>query len=775
LWVYNNDGTSGIWGNRVKVITPIVPEVEEPVLPPEVVIPYYDSQLVRQSLKNLLLKPNQQTTLWVEFKNTGTLPWSPYGDNPIYFGTSNPFGRESDIFLDGDWLSVTRVTKIAEVVNPGETVRLQFLITGPSKEGKYSEYFQLLTEDNMLFGDEVVWNILVKTTSGVTPIAPVIDGGTGDTGTPAPVDDVINRPTTDERVPVLQLLDNVKGVAILIAILTLLIIGLIWLFLTQMALRKFTWLKEELVTVLAILIVGTGVFWASADTGITNVGLTVIPSGGAITVTAPDGGESWTVGTSQNITWTTLGPITDVKIELQREVAGSWEEIVASTTNDGTYPWTATIPTTTTATVRISKVGDGTVNDTSDATFSIVAADSGGGGGGAVISYPAINDVSPAIVINNSNVVLDIYGFNFLPTVSFKLNTTMLEDVEWLSATHAKATVPSGFAPGLWNLWVYNNDGTSGIWGSQVEVIHTVAPDIEEPTDEIKIVDIMPKEVYIPLGTYLEARIEAPVEIAPSIIVQSREVPDLSKIELLPDLIDIITIQNVKKLFVLRAEIKPKVLLPGEYDLVVKVDPEKVIKVPKAMKAHGGDLAAEWVRQSDYPTVAPGEEFEMWVEYKNTGTIPWLKDVPAKIRLGTSGPRDRDSLFQDGSWLSNNRLSALNKDILPGSIGRFTFKMKAPSRAGTYREYVEPVAEFSEWVGPDWGVYWDITVSGGSGWSNWIKNLFKPAPKKIVPAPAVIVPKPKVDEDVFVDPFEQFFGSFTSLLGDIGGWFNGWF
>ena len=29
--------------------------------------------------------------------------------------------------------------------------------------------------------------------------------------------------------------------------------------------------------------------------------------------------------------------------------------------------------------------------------------------------------------------------------------------------------------------------------------------------------------------------------------------------------------------------------------------------------------------------------------------------------------------------------------------------------------------------------------------------------------------------DVFVDPFEIFFGSFRSLFGDIGSWFDGWF
>jgi hypothetical protein len=58
----------------------------------------------------------------------------------------------------------------------------------------------------------------------------------------------------------------------------------------------------------------------------------------SLTVTTPDSLTAWEMGTSQDITWTSIGSIADVKIELYKD--GVFEmEIIASTTNDGTYNW----------------------------------------------------------------------------------------------------------------------------------------------------------------------------------------------------------------------------------------------------------------------------------------------------------------------------------------------------------------------------------------------------------------------------------------------------
>jgi len=63
----------------------------------------------------------------------------------------------------------------------------------------------------------------------------------------------------------------------------------------------------------------------------------------SITVTEPTSVTIWTKGTSANITWTSTGTISDVKIELYRG-GGFIETIVSSTTDDGTYTWTQVNP-----------------------------------------------------------------------------------------------------------------------------------------------------------------------------------------------------------------------------------------------------------------------------------------------------------------------------------------------------------------------------------------------------------------------------------------------
>jgi subtilisin family serine protease len=93
---------------------------------------------------------------------------------------------------------------------------------------------------------------------------------------------------------------------------------------------------------------------------------------GSITVTAPDGGESWRIGSNKPITWTSIGISGNVKIDISRDFAGtSWTTIFSSTANDGKQMWKVKSPTTTTARIRICSVTTPTVCDTSNANFTI--------------------------------------------------------------------------------------------------------------------------------------------------------------------------------------------------------------------------------------------------------------------------------------------------------------------------------------------------------------------------------------------------------------------
>jgi len=58
----------------------------------------------------------------------------------------------------------------------------------------------------------------------------------------------------------------------------------------------------------------------------------------SLTVVTPDSTSVWEMGTSQDITWTSTGTISDVKIELYKD--GDLERvIIASTTNGGSFDW----------------------------------------------------------------------------------------------------------------------------------------------------------------------------------------------------------------------------------------------------------------------------------------------------------------------------------------------------------------------------------------------------------------------------------------------------
>ncbi|NOY58113.1 MAG: hypothetical protein GXO75_04135, partial [Calditrichaeota bacterium] len=60
----------------------------------------------------------------------------------------------------------------------------------------------------------------------------------------------------------------------------------------------------------------------------------------SITVSAPNGGEDWEVGSVQNITWSSNKTSGTVHIEYSTDSGTNWADVVSSTTDDGVYEWT---------------------------------------------------------------------------------------------------------------------------------------------------------------------------------------------------------------------------------------------------------------------------------------------------------------------------------------------------------------------------------------------------------------------------------------------------
>jgi hypothetical protein len=94
-----------------------------------------------------------------------------------------------------------------------------------------------------------------------------------------------------------------------------------------------------------------------------------------VTVTAPNGGESWTAGTSQTITWNAVGTSGTFNISYSVNGGSSYSTIVSSySTGTGTYAWTVPNNPSTFCLVRVQDASTGCMIDISNGNFTIVAA-----------------------------------------------------------------------------------------------------------------------------------------------------------------------------------------------------------------------------------------------------------------------------------------------------------------------------------------------------------------------------------------------------------------
>ncbi len=108
----------------------------------------------------------------------------------------------------------------------------------------------------------------------------------------------------------------------------------------------------------------------------------LIPVAGSITVVSPNGGESWSVGSTHTIQWNYAGSVgTAVKIELLK--AGSLQSTLSAampvgSSGSGAYSWAidAGLPTASDYQVRVTSTTSSTVSDISDSSFSLGPAPS---------------------------------------------------------------------------------------------------------------------------------------------------------------------------------------------------------------------------------------------------------------------------------------------------------------------------------------------------------------------------------------------------------------
>lgn len=110
------------------------------------------------------------------------------------------------------------------------------------------------------------------------------------------------------------------------------------------------------------------------DTSDSTFTITSTPLPATITVTAPNGGESYVQGATVPITWTYTGSIGS-NVEILAHGAGQTFNVIASTTNDGAHDWVIPAGQAPGAdyTIEVRSVATPTITDSSNAAFSITA------------------------------------------------------------------------------------------------------------------------------------------------------------------------------------------------------------------------------------------------------------------------------------------------------------------------------------------------------------------------------------------------------------------
>jgi MYXO-CTERM domain-containing protein len=110
------------------------------------------------------------------------------------------------------------------------------------------------------------------------------------------------------------------------------------------------------------------------------------------------------------------------------------------------------------------------------------------------------------------------------------------------------------------------------------------------------------------------------------------------------------------------------------------------------------DYGASFVSQS-FPMattalkMTAGQTIPSYIELKNTGSKAW----DSETHLGTTQPRDRDSVFADPTWLAPNRPAGVTGSVPMGGTYKFSFNLHAPSKPGTYLEYFGVVEDGVAW------------------------------------------------------------------------------
>ncbi len=148
--------------------------------------------------------------------------------------------------------------------------------------------------------------------------------------------------------------------------------GSSYTFLADVTGNFYTWTLPSTASITAKVQVVDKAY-SSCVYDVSNANFTIRPAKPLLT--APNGGESWYTGISQNITWDKTTLYTYATLQYSINNGSTWTTIVNGTSNTGTYNWTVPQANSKKCLIRIVNYNDPTnTYDTSNAVFTIKPA-----------------------------------------------------------------------------------------------------------------------------------------------------------------------------------------------------------------------------------------------------------------------------------------------------------------------------------------------------------------------------------------------------------------
>jgi beta-lactamase superfamily II metal-dependent hydrolase len=168
----------------------------------------------------------------------------------------------------------------------------------------------------------------------------------------------------------------------------------------------------------------------------TNSGIAGDVTAPLVTVSSPNGGETWAAGSSHNVTWTATDNVgvTSIAIQYSTDNGTTWSSVATGEANDGVYAWTVPGTATAQALVKVTAV-DAAANpgsDVSNAVFAVniptstIVASAGAGGAISPPGDVAVNNgasqffaIQPGACYAIADVLVDGVSVGAVPGYEF--------------------------------------------------------------------------------------------------------------------------------------------------------------------------------------------------------------------------------------------------------------------------------------------------------------------------------------------------------------------